>query len=147
MTIEQELLNSTPLPLDIIQFCIEPFLIPDQDHWQRQFNLVVKSIEKYGTHILFLSTRDGEKKIGFISFRFADTDTGYKVDLVYRSSPTQMAKEALAMRGYVSVFKTQRFCPLIGLYWAIEDMVIIPPSQPPKSGLISRIKSWLKTCF
>lgn len=39
MTIEQELLKYTPLPLDIMRFCIEPFLIPD---WRKQFDIVVK---------------------------------------------------------------------------------------------------------
>lgn len=47
MTIEQELLNNTPLPLDIIKFCIEPFLIPDQNYWRRKFDTVLKDVLYY----------------------------------------------------------------------------------------------------
>ncbi len=36
--IEQTLLDNTLLPLDIIKYCIEPYITPDQQYWREKFS-------------------------------------------------------------------------------------------------------------
>ena len=115
MTIEQELLKCTPLPLDIIRFCVEPYIIPDHAHWRRQFDSVVKDICFYHRKIseIYNDCQNIRKwhahcaccrgrSILSVSFTFTNIDA-YNYNVRYR----------------------------------LRDL------KKPKPSLISRIKSWL----
>ena len=136
MTIEQQLLDYTPLPLDIIRFCVEPYIIPDQAYWRQEFDHVIKSIKKYNIHITYLSLI---YSVGRKSFDFIETcPDGYKFKYVFRSSLAQTVKDARASHTQYIVIMRQR--PYrYGLCWDVERFEQI---SPPKPSLISRIKSW-----
>ena len=143
MTIEQELLNNTPLPLDIIRYCIEPFLIPDQAHWRKQFGLVVKSLDKYQHYISDMLSLLPRYPNVLMSFEFTDDgDNRYHVKYSYGTRNTTPKTAFNKGNSYGTFFYTVQ-----------EDKVIqcisswtAPTGRPPAKRVsgMARFWSWIK---